>query len=118
MALNENGLGMSNPLHNLKIDYWYKAALVVGAVVLITALTVELKGVENSIVQLIALGTILVGIGEWINHPLQTQIVPPSPRNPTWLKGEGYLRKNSALGLLFVISGVGFIGLGIWKLVV
>ncbi len=43
---------MSNPLANLTIDYWYKAVLVIGTGVLIAALSIEMKGVENSVVQL------------------------------------------------------------------
>ena len=43
----------SNPLNNLKIDYWYKALVVVSATILIVSLTVKLEGIENQIIQLI-----------------------------------------------------------------
>ena len=63
-----------NPLSTLKIDYWYKMLPVVGTLTLIIGLTVEIKGVTNTLVQLVSIGVIFLGIGEWINHPLQTQI--------------------------------------------
>ncbi len=40
----------NNPLSNLKIDYRYKALLVMAASVLIVSLSVEIKGVRNSVV--------------------------------------------------------------------
>lgn len=61
-----------NPLSSLKIDYWYKILPVIGSITLILGLTVEIKGVSNILVQLVSIGVILIGIGEWINHPLQT----------------------------------------------
>ena len=107
---------MSNPLQNLKIDYWYKAVLVVGAVALVLSLTVELKGASNSTVLLFSLSAVFIGIGEWINHPLQTVIYPPSAQFPGGLKGEGYKRSNSILGVCFIIAGVVIAGYQLWKL--
>lgn len=65
-----------NPLSALKIDYWYKILPVVATVTLIIGLTVEVKGVSNLLVQLVSIGVIFIGIGEWINHPLQTRVGP------------------------------------------
>jgi len=96
----------SNPLGNLAIDYWYKALLVIGTCVLIASLSTEMKGVENCVVQLISLGGIFIGLGEWVNHPLQEVLVPRG-------KLTGYPRKNKAggnaldtLGVILVIIGV------------
>ncbi len=63
-----------NPLSSLKIDYWYKILPVIGTVTLIIGLTVDVKGVSNVLVQLLSVGVIFIGIGEWINHPLQTRV--------------------------------------------
>jgi len=98
----------SNPLANLKIDYWYKALLVIGACVLIVSLSVEMKGVDNSVVQLVSLGAILIGIGEWINHPLRTTVVPG------WI-GTSYPRINTWSGNLFDLTGVICVSVGIVK---
>ena len=58
----------------------------------------------------------LVGLGEWINHPYQEAIVPPGRGGPTWGKVSGYPRKNKLLGNFFLIAGIGFTGLGIYRL--
>jgi len=55
----------NNPLSKISINDWYKILPVLGAAVLILALTVELVGVKNTAVQLISLGAIFIGIGEW-----------------------------------------------------
>lgn len=47
---------MTNPLSNLKIDYWYKAVVVLSALLLVLSLTVALKGIDNSLAQLLILG--------------------------------------------------------------
>lgn len=106
---------MENPLKNLKIDEWYKASLVLGAAVFILSLTIKLKGVDNSTALLISLGLILVSLGEWINHPLQACILPPGRHFPGWLKGIGYPRKNSLLGLMLECLGVVLVVIGIVK---
>jgi hypothetical protein len=105
----------SNPLSNLKIDYWYKAVLVVSIPLLILSLTVELKGAENTTVLLFSLGALFIGMGEWINHPVQQQILPPSQSYPGWLKGTGHPRNNKFIGVFFVLVGIGIIGCGLWK---
>lgn len=99
---------MTNPLQNLTIDNWYKGIFVLGACVLVLALSVELKNISNNLVQCAALGFILIGIGEWINHPLQTKFVPG-------FKLTSYNRLPSILGTLFDILGLIIIMVGIWK---
>lgn len=100
---------MENPLAKLKIDYWYKAVLVIATSVLIISLTVELKSVENNIVQLLSLGGIFCGLGEWINHPLQVKVGPN-------FKISGYPRKHRLGGYLFDLAGIVFIVIGLIKL--
>jgi len=100
---------MSNPLQGLKVDYWYKAVLVIATVSLLASLTVPLQDVSNSIVAEISIGGILIGLGEWINHPYQEQI------------GNGFMisghpRKNSILGVVFVICGITITACGIYRL--
>lgn len=45
-----------NLLSSLKIDYWYKMLPVIGTVTLIVGLTVGVKGVSNTLVQLVSIG--------------------------------------------------------------
>jgi hypothetical protein len=106
---------MGNPLQNLKIDYWYKAVMVIGAVTLILSLTVELQGVKNTTVQIFSLSAILIGMGEWINHPFQTKIHPPVPGIHNGLQETGYPRAYSFIGVVFVISGVILAAFEIWR---
>lgn len=94
---------------NLAIDYWYKALLVIGTCVLIVSLSTEMKGVENSVVQLISLGSIFIGLGEWINHPLQVRLVPGAQIS-------GYPRKNYASGNALDTLGVIFVFIGVVKI--
>ncbi len=92
----------NNPLSTLKIDYWYKMLPVIGTILLIISLTFELKDVSNTMVQVISVGVIFFGIGEWINHPLQTGIV-------SGYKLTSYNRVNKLSGNLWVILGISFI---------
>jgi len=101
---------MKSGLENLKLDHWSKIVTVFAAAVLVISLTVEIKGVPNSEVTLFSLGAALIGIGEIINHPWQEVIVPPSAIYPGWMKGEGYQRNTSFMGVLFILSGVVLIG--------
>lgn len=107
---------MSNFLSRLEIDYWYKAVLVVAVGFLALSLTVEFKGVENAHIALISLGCALIGLGEWINHPLQQAIMPPSSSYPGWGKLSGHPRRNTFLGNLLLIGGIAIDGLGVYRL--
>lgn len=100
---------MSNPLQGLKIDYWYKAVLVISTVLLIVSLTVPLQEVSNSIVAAICIGCILIGLGEWINHPYQEQI-------GVGFKISGHPRSNSLLGIVFVMIGIAIAAFGVYRL--
>lgn len=91
-----------NPLSALKIDYWYKILPVIGTVTLILGLTVELKSVSNTLVQLVSIAVIFIGIGEWINHPLQTKVGPG-------FKITSYNRINTLAGNVWDLVGIGLI---------
>lgn len=97
---------MDNPLSNVKIQYWYHAIMVISGFLLLYSLTVPLVGIDNSTVQKLSLGAFFVGLGEWINHPLQTKIYPPSYHMPTGGVVTGYPRNNSFMGILFDILGI------------
>lgn len=100
---------MTNPLQSLVIDYWYKAITVASIMFLVIALTVDLEGVENKTVILISLGAFFIGVGEWINHPLQTRIAPG-------MKITSYNRNASLRGNLFDILGFSLVCIGAYPL--
>lgn len=66
----------NNPLSTMVIDYWYKILPVIGTITLIASLTVDMKVADNPTVMFVSIGVIFIGIGEWINHPLRTGIIP------------------------------------------
>lgn len=100
---------MENPLSKLKVDYWYQAVLVIASCVLILSLSVEMRDVTNTIVQILSLGFISLGIGEWINHPYQEKI-------GIGFKISGHPRKGSFAGYFFDILGLSLIVIGILKI--
>ena len=72
-----------NPLQNLKIKFWYQVIMVSGITVL--------------------------GLGEWINHPLQQRIMPSNFLGYI-VKTSGYPRRSTFIGVVFdVISVILFI---------
>lgn len=58
-------------LKNFKVNVWYIGLVVVAAFILAAALAAG-----NSAAAIIATGFLLVGFGEWINHPPKTRIGP------------------------------------------
>jgi hypothetical protein len=101
---------MTNPLPTLQVDTAYKGVIAVSAVVLIAALAVN-----NAAVAIIALGFLVIGFGEWINHPKRSGYVPPSAYNPA-MTVTSTARDPSAFGLL--VDGMGglLILLGLYHL--
>ncbi|WP_019653994.1 hypothetical protein [Variovorax atrisoli] len=95
-------------LKTLVLDYWYKLVIWISVAVLVLALTVPLQ-VPNRVVLLISLGSLLFGIGQWINHPLQERI-------GVGFKISGHPRNACFSGVLTEIAGVCLVGVGIWKL--
>ena len=88
---------MDNPLSGLKIKGWYHVAIILGAIFLGISLTVDTKYLSNVVVQLVSFGFLLLGIGEWINHPNH----PDS-------------REFRPLGILFCVAGIAFVIRGIY----
>lgn len=101
---------MKSGIEGLKLDHWSKVLTVFASVVFAGSLTVEIKSVPSIEVTLFSLGVALIGVGEIINHPWQEVIVPPSAIYPGWMKGEGYQRNTSFMGVLFMFAGVVLIG--------
>jgi hypothetical protein len=97
---------MNNLLSNIKLDYWYHVLIVLGTLFLITSLTVSLEGVDNNTVQVLSLACLLIGIGEWVNHPILTEIVPPSRSVPSGGELISYPRNNSIVGVSFDLVGL------------
>ena len=98
---------MDNWFKSLSLDYWYKMLILGSLFFLFIALTVPFQGVSNAAVALMAFGLFWIGTGEWINHPLQTRIYPG-------FSTRRFTRRNSPLGVCFVVLGVALILRGAW----
>ena len=90
---------MSNPISELKIDRWWHAFTVVGGAGFVAAIAVEPKVIHQRDLILLSLSIFLFGVGQWINHPKQVQIVPG------W-KIEGHHRSPYPLGLCLEFIGL------------
>lgn len=93
----------------LKVDHWYHAFILVGVAGSAAALSVEMKGIANAHALLLFSGMFFWGIGEWINHPLQTTLTPG------W-KITGHPRNANLSGTAFDLVGLALIATGIYKI--
>lgn len=62
----------------LILDAWYKAFMYIGGIVLLLSFFLDVKGITNAQLQLMAGGMFLLGIGEWKNHKAESWIKPPN----------------------------------------
>lgn len=104
---------MDNPLAQLALDYWYKVLVVVGAVLFVLTAAGLTPNLPAERALWCSAGVFFVGIGEWINHPLQTKIVAGSA---AFGRGviSGHPRHASVLGTVFLLLGLALIGRGVW----
>jgi len=101
---------MDNPLSKLALDYWYHVLMVTCFFVFLLSAAGVLKLLPVAPMIAISAGGFFVGLGEWINHPLQSAIIPLGVI-------QGHPRKSSVLGVLFVVCGIGFIAFGVYRFV-
>ena len=105
---------MFNTLKNLELRDWYHIMIVIGFTLLILSLTVQLIGVDNNVVQLASIGLITYGLGEIINHPYQEKV---QYVENALMHGKGHKRKNSPLGIFFIVVSVVFFCISAYKLI-
>lgn len=107
---------MEQPLSKLALDYWYQVLIVAGLAVFLLTGAGLLKEFPTLPTAMISLGTFLFGVGEWINHPLQTSLRAGSAYFPAAVV-RGHPRNGRVIGYVFDIAGVAAITLGIYRLV-
>lgn len=105
---------MDNPLSKLALDYWYKVLMVIGVVIFLLTGAGLLKAFPTMPTALISMGLFWLGLGEWINHPIQTILKAPEYPFPGGII-TGHPRNNSPLGITFVVIGVALIVFGGYK---
>jgi hypothetical protein len=96
----------------LSLDAWYKAFMYIGGVALLLSFFLDVKGITNSQLQLIAGGIFLLGIGEWKNHKEESWIKPPNAyTGPTALITQT-VWKPDILGLALDLIGLVLLVIG------
>jgi len=101
-------LAMENPLSKLALDYWYKVLMVVCVPVFLLSAMGMLKEFPVAPTSAISAGGFFIGLGEWINHPVQTAIIGAGVIS-------GHPRKNNVIGVLFLLLGIGLITFGLYR---
>ena len=105
---------MENPLSRLALDYWYQVLIVVSIVIFLLSGAGFLKSFPTDPTALISLAGFWIGLGEWVNHPLQTSLMPPTAYHPAGIV-TGHPRRPSAMGNFFLLLGLVLLALGIYK---
>lgn len=89
----------------LKVEHWYHLFVALGATGATASLTVDVRGISNAHALLLSLGIMFIGVGEWVNHPLQTRLMKPSSYAPNGGVITGHPRSACAIGNLFDVLG-------------
>ena len=105
---------MDNPLSKLALDYWYQVLMVVCVVIFIMCGAGMLQAFQVAPAAMISGGGFFVGLGEWINHPLQTAIRLDQFDRATGIIS-GHPRKNSPIGICFVVGGLCLVFFGSFR---
>jgi hypothetical protein len=90
---------MNPQLSSLKLDHWYKVIIAVSFTVFLANGGGLLPIYPAKETALLSSGCFFIGLGEWINHPLQTKLIPGSVLT-------GYPRNGSAVGYGLVLIGI------------
>lgn len=93
---------LSNFFEKIKVIYWYQIVLALGSFFLALSLTINFIDLSNSIVQLISLASILIGLGETVNHTLETTAGDHGGRRYSYQKR---VRGDKAIGWVLNIAG-------------
>lgn len=101
----------------LKVEHWYHLFVALGATGAIVSLSVEVKGIANAHALLLSLGLMFIGVGEWINHPLQTRLMHPSVYAPGGGVLTSHPRNPRPLGYLFDVLGCAQLAVAIYKII-
>ncbi|WP_426993745.1 hypothetical protein [Methylomonas sp. CM2] len=106
---------MDNPLSKLALDYWYQVLMVVSFVVFLSAGAGVLSAFPTIPTAVISLGCFFVGLGEWINHPLQTALMSATAYHPGGVI-TSHPRNPRFVGVAFDVLGAILIVFGLYRL--
>jgi hypothetical protein len=97
-------------LDRFKPDHWWNVVAVAGGLIAVAAVWQQFIAAFP-----IGLGLLLFGAGEWVNHPLQTQV--KGAKVVGLYKATGNPWKPKVHGILMDVLGIGLFGLGLFRLV-
>jgi hypothetical protein len=100
----------------LKVEHWYHLFVALGATGVVVSLSIEVKGIANAHSLLFSVGLLFLGVGEWINHPQQTNLMRPTINAPNGGVVSGHPRFNSILSLGFDLLGLALLGVALYKI--
>lgn len=90
---------------------WYIALVAAGALIASASATVR-----NDAALLVGLGLLLVGVGEFMNHPFRERVQVDDFGRPIFkISGRG--RSPKFVGLAIDVIGVTLVGLGLYRIV-
>ena len=101
---------MENPLSKLALDHWYQVLMVVCVLVFLLTGAGILNAYPIGPTAMASAGGFFIGMGEWINHPLRTELMQRTALLPAGVL-TSHPRSNSALGIAFDVAGLGLVAL-------
>ena len=90
----------------LVVDTWYKTFAVAGSALFVLSLSIDVKGMSNGQLQLLAGGLFLLGIGVWKNVKVASWIKPPNAYTGPAALVRAQFRQPDAVGLTFEVIGI------------
>lgn len=106
-----------NPSFTSYTSYFFILLLVVGGVLLIFSFSTAEEGQYFGGLQQIAMGITLIGIGEWINHPLQKSVTYKDRKNYIFQRITHRKRSPNGIGNILEIIGMLMIFTGLAEFV-
>lgn len=96
---------MTSPFEKFSLDHWYKVLMALGLVVFVLAGVGFLKEFPAEPTAICALGVFFFGMGEWVNHPLQTKLRAASALFPAGVI-TSHPRNARPVGIFFDFVGL------------
>lgn len=103
--------------HTPLTSYFFIFLLIVGGVMLVISLFTAEEGTYFGSFRQLAAGVTLVGIGEWINHPLQKSLTVADRHNFIFQRIRHRQRNPNGIGNILEIIGLLLIFAGLAKYV-
>ena len=88
------------------LSYFFVLLLLAGGLLLVYAYSTAEKGQYFGGLQQIAIGIILIGLGEWVNHPLQKSVAVKDKKNFIFHQIKHRKRKPNGIGNIVEIIGL------------